>query len=213
MRYHDTIEKEREAPHLPIRPAEGGVAGSMHSDLAPEHPTEEPMSKGKIAILVENDYQDQEVWVPLFRLREEGYETIVLGPAAGTFKSKYGYPIDARAVSEARADDFLGVVIPGGWAPDRLRQHASILKLVKDLFERKRVVAAICHAGWVLASAGVAKGKRLTSYVAIKDDLIHAGAHWVDQEVVRDGNLVTSRKPDDLPAFCREMLKALREAS
>ena len=171
------------------------------------------MSKGKVAILVENDYQDQEVWVPLYRLREEGYESVVLGPAATTYKSKYGYPIEARAVSEARAEDFLGVVIPGGWAPDRLRQHAAILKLVKDLFDRRRLVAAICHAGWVLASAGVAKGKRLTSYVAIKDDLIHAGADWVDQEVVRDGNLITSRKPEDLPAFCREMIKALREAS
>ena len=171
------------------------------------------MSKGKVAMLVENDYQDQEVWVPLYRLREEGYECLVLGPEATTFKSKYGYPIEARGISEARADDLLGVIIPGGWAPDRLRQHASILKLVKDLFDRRRLVAAICHGGWVLASAGIAKGKRLTSYVAIKDDLVHAGADWVDQEVVRDGNLVTSRKPDDLPAFCREIIKTLRETA
>ena len=170
------------------------------------------VSKGKVAILVENDYQDQEVWVPLYRLREEGYETVTVGPSAATYKSKYGYPIQAQsAASDVRAGDFLGVIIPGGWAPDRLRQHSSILKLVGDLFEKRRVVATICHGGWVLASAGIAKGKRLTSYVAIKDDLVHAGAEWVDQEVVKDGCLITSRKPDDLPAFCREMIKALKE--
>jgi deglycase len=172
------------------------------------------MSKGKVAILVENDYQDQEVWVPLYRLREEGYETVTVGPSATIYKSKYGYPIHAQAAaSDVRAEEFLGVVIPGGWAPDRLRQSAPILKLVKDLSDKRRVVAAICHAGWVLASAGIAKGRRLTSFIAIKDDLVHAGADWVDQEVVKDGYLITSRKPDDLPAFCREMVKALKEIS
>ena len=103
------------------------------------------------------------------------------------------------------------MVIPGGWAPDRLRQDPAVLKLVRDLFETKRVVAAICHAGWVLASAGVARGRRLTCYQAIRDDLVHAGAEVVDQEVVRDGNLITSRMPDDLPVFCREIIRALRE--
>jgi protease I len=172
------------------------------------------MSKGKVAILVENDYQDQEVWVPLYRLREEGYETVVVGTGADQYKSKYGYPIQAQLnASAARSDDFLGVVIPGGWAPDRLRQHPGVLKLVKELFDKRRVVASICHGGWVLASAGVARGKRLTSYQAIKDDMIHSGAEFVDQEVVRDGNLITSRKPDDLPAFCREIIKALKEVS
>ncbi|HEV8334956.1 MAG TPA: type 1 glutamine amidotransferase domain-containing protein [Candidatus Polarisedimenticolia bacterium] len=171
------------------------------------------MSKGKVALLVENDYQDMEVWVPLYRLREEGYETVTVGPSAIEYKSKHGYPLKAQAAaSEVRSDDFLGVVIPGGWAPDRLRQDRGVLRLVKDLFEKKRVVASICHGGWVLASAGVVRGKRLTSYQAIRDDLIHAGAEFVDQEVVRDGHLITSRKPDDLPAFCREIIKALREA-
>lgn len=170
------------------------------------------MARGKIAVLVENDYQDMEVWYPLYRLREEGYETVVVGPRAIQYASKHGYPIKAEvAASEVRSDDFAGVVIPGGWAPDRLRQDSGVLRLVKDLFDKGRVVACICHGGWVLASAGVLKGKRVTSYVAIRDDMIHAGAEWVDQEVVRDGRLVTSRKPDDLPAFCREMLKALRE--
>ena len=106
----------------------------------------------------------------------------------------------------------LGVVIPGGWAPDRLRQDPAVLKLVRDLFDTRRVVAAICHAGWVLASAGIVRGRRLACYQAIRDDMVHAGAEVLDQEVVRDGNLITSRKPDDLPSFCREIIKALREA-
>jgi deglycase len=170
------------------------------------------MSKGKVAILVENDYQDQEVWYPLYRLREEGYQTVVVGPRSAEYKSKHGYPIRAEAAaSEVRADDFLGVVIPGGWAPDRLRQDPAVLRLVKDLCDQRRVVASICHGGWVLASAGVCKGRRMTSYQAIRDDMIHAGAAFVDEEVVRDGNLITSRKPDDLPAFCREIVGALAE--
>jgi len=101
---------------------------------------------------------------------------------------------------------------PGGWAPDRLRQNEGVLKLVRELFEKRRVVASIRHGGWVLASAGVARGKRLTAYRAIKDDMIHAGGEFVDQEMVRDGNLITSRTPDDLPAFCREIVAALKEA-
>src|SRR5262245_41592750 len=170
------------------------------------------MDKGSVAVLVENDYQDMEVWVPLYRLREEGYRTVVVGPQASTYASKHGYPIRAeRAASEIRADEFLGVVVPGGWAPDRLRQEEGVLRLVGDLDARRRVVAAICHAGWFLASAGVVRGRRLTCYAAIADDMRHAGAEVIDQEVVRDGHLITSRKPDDLPAFCREMLKALRE--
>ena len=168
------------------------------------------MSKGSVAVLVENDYQDMEVWVPLYRLREEGYRTVVVGPAAKEYRSKYGYPITAEiAASQARAGDFAGVVIPGGWAPDRLRQDPAVLKLVRDLFETKRVVAAICHAGWVLCSAGILKGRKATCFFAIKDDVIHAGATYVDEEVVVDRNLVTSRKPDDLPAFCREAISVL----
>jgi protease I len=171
------------------------------------------MDKGSVAVLVENDYQDMEVWVPLFRLREEGYRTVVVGPQVKEYTSKHGYPIRSEiAASQARADDYIGVVVPGGWAPDRLRQDPAVLELVRELHAKKRVVAAICHAGWVLASAGIVRGRRLTCYPAIRDDLRHAGAEVVDQEVVRDGNLITSRKPDDLPAFCREILKALREA-
>src|SRR5262245_9248670 len=168
------------------------------------------MSKGKVAILVENDYQDMEVWVPLYRLREEGYQTVVLGTGAPQYKSKHGYPVAAEMkASEGRAGDFAAVVVPGGWAPDRLRMEAGVLRFVREIDQQGGIVAAICHAGWVLASAGIVKGRKVTAYQAIKDDLVHAGATFVDQEVVRDRNLITSRKPDDLPAFCRELVRAL----
>ena len=170
------------------------------------------MTRGSVAILVENDYQDMEVWVPLYRLREEGHRVVVVGPQAKEYLSKHGYPIRAEVTaSRADVDGFAGVVVPGGWAPDRLRQDEAVLRLVRGLHDRGRVVAAICHAGWVLASAGIVKGRRVTCYAAIRDDLRHAGAEVVDEEVVRDGRLITSRKPDDLPAFCREIVKALRE--
>jgi len=169
------------------------------------------MSKGTVAVLVENDYQDMEVWYPLYRLREEGYTAVVAGPKPGPYTSKHGYPVRAEvAASDLRAEDLAGVIIPGGWAPDRLRMDPGVVRIVRDLLIRGKVVGSICHGGWVLASAGVVRGRRLTSYQAIRDDMVNAGAEFVDQEVVRDGNLVTSRKPDDLPAFMREILAALR---
>ena len=171
------------------------------------------MSKGKIAILVENNYQDQEVWYPFYRMKEAGYDVIVAGPTATQYTSKYGYPIQADApASELNAADLVGVIIPGGWAPDKLRMYPGVLSLVGALSDAGKVVASICHGGWVLASADIIRGKRLTSYAAIKDDMVNAGAEFIDEEVVRDGNLITSRKPDDLPAFCREILNALNES-
>ncbi len=167
----------------------------------------------RIAILAENNYQELELWYPLLRLREEGAEVKVIGTgSADTYTSKHGYPVRVDAsVREVSADDFDGVVIPGGYAPDLLRRYPAVLDLVRTLFEQGKVVAAICHAGWVLASAGILKGRRVTSFFAIRDDLINAGAEWVDAEVVRDGNLITSRTPADLPAFCRTIISALEE--
>jgi protease I len=166
----------------------------------------------KVAVLIEALYQDMEVWYPYLRLKEAGHETLAAGCGETTYVGKYGYPIKVDTqVKDLDPKSLAGVVIPGGWAPDKLRLHKPALDLVKALMERKKVVAAICHAGWVLASAGVCKGRELTSYVAIKDDLVNAGARWVDKEVVRDGNLVTSRTPADLPAFMRTTLAALAE--
>jgi protease I len=166
--------------------------------------------KGKtIGVLIEQDYQDMEVWFPTFRLREEGARVLHIGTgSANEYRGKYGYPAKADiAADDVQAGELDGLVIPGGWAPDRLRMSAAILELVRAMFAANKPVACICHGGWVLASAGVVKGRNVTSFVAIKDDLIHAGAIWHDQEVVVDGHLVTSRKPDDLPAFMRTFLE------
>ena len=164
----------------------------------------------KVAVLAEDVYEDLELQYPLLRLREAGAEVVVVGPEAKTYESKHGYPVKATMTSaDAVALDWAAVVVPGGFAPDRLRRDPAILQLVRDASERGRVVAAICHAGWVLVSAGILKGRTVTSTPAIKDDLTNAGAEWVDQEVVVDGKLVTSRRPDDLPAFCREIIAAL----
>jgi protease I len=167
----------------------------------------------KIAVLIEALYQDMEVWYPYLRLKEAGHEALAAGCGETTYVGKYGYPIRVDChVADLDARGLDGVVIPGGWAPDKLRLHRPVLDLVRAMMEADKVVAAICHAGWVLASAGVCKGRELTSYVAIKDDLENAGAKWVDREVVRDGGLITSRTPNDLPAFMKTTLAALSEA-
>ena len=161
--------------------------------------------KGKrIAILVDQLYQEMEVWYPLYRLREAGAEVVmVAAKAQETYKSKLGYPCTSDiSYAVARAEDFDGVVAPGGFAPDYIRRHPAGIDFVKQVAAQGKLVAAICHGPWVLCSADVLRGKRATSFIAIKDDVVNAGAIWEDSEVVVDGNLVTSRKPDDLPAFC-----------
>jgi protease I len=166
----------------------------------------------KVAVLAENMYQEMELWVPYFRLKEEGADVKIVAPEKATYTSKHGYPVNADvAAKDVSAKDFDGVVIPGGYAPDMMRRYKPILDLVKGCFDQGKPVAAICHAGWVPASAGILKGKTATCFFAIKDDVINAGATYVDQEVVVDGNLITSRTPNDLPAFCRELVKALEK--
>ncbi len=170
--------------------------------------------KGKrVAILAENLYQELELWYPLLRLREAGAETFVVGTgSADSYTSKMGYPVQVDAVADqVSVADLDAVVIPGGYAPDLMRRYPAMVNLVRQAFDQGKVVAAICHAGWMLASAGVLKGRRATCFFAIKDDLINAGAEYVDAEVVRDGNLITSRMPLDLPAFCRTIIEALSE--
>ena len=169
--------------------------------------------KGKhIAILAEDNYQELELWYPLLRMREAGAEVTVVGmPGVQEYHSKLGYPVKVDAAADTvSADDFDAVIVPGGYAPDRMRRHQLMLDLVRTVFERGGVVATICHAAWVPISAGIMRGKRATCLSAIKDDLINAGATYVDAEVVQDGNLVTSRTPSDLPAFCRTIIAALK---
>jgi protease I len=165
----------------------------------------------KVAILLEHHYQDMEAWYPYYRLKEEGADVVFAGTgSAKTYSGKYGYPAEAQTTAgELKAGSLDAVVIPGGWAPDFLRRHESVLKLVREMNGQGKIVAAICHAGWVLASAKIVSGRTVTCFSAIKDDLIHAGAKVVDKEVAVDKNLITSRTPDDLPAFCREIIKAL----
>lgn len=169
--------------------------------------------KGKtIAILVEHHYQDMEVWYPVFRLREERATVLLVGTgSAQEYTGKYGYPARVDTTAEKiNAASIDGIVIPGGWAPDRLRQHEPVLALVRDTDRAGKPIACICHGGWVLCSAGVCAGRKMTSYQAIRDDLVNAGANWQDSEVVTDKNLVTSRKPDDLPAFMRAFIKLFK---
>lgn len=165
----------------------------------------------RVAALVEEIYEDQELWYPVLRLREAGAEVKIIGPKAGEiYKSKYGYPAKADlGMDGASPADFDALVIPGGYAPDKMRRHAAMLNFVRAMNDAKKPIAFICHAGWVPISAGIVRGRTVTSVSAIKDDLINAGATWVDQEVVVDGNLITSRTPSDLPAFCRELIGAV----
>ncbi len=172
--------------------------------------------KGKrIAILAENLYQEMELWVPYYRLKEEGAEVKVVGAGGATsYASKHGYPVNVDAQAEAvSAMELDAVIVPGGYAPDMMRRHEAMVRLVREAAQHGKVVAAICHAGWMLASADVVRGKDVTSFFSIKDDMVNAGARWVDREVVVDGTLITSRKPDDLPAFCREIVRALSKSA
>ncbi len=165
----------------------------------------------RVAVLVEEIYEDLELWYPTLRLREAGAEVKIVGPKAGeVYKSKHGYPAKADlSMDDVNAADFDALVIPGGYAPDKMRRHPAMLHFVRTMHEAGKPIAFICHAGWVPISAGIVRGRTVTSVSAIKDDLVNAGARWVDQEVVVDGNLITSRTPPDLPAFCRELIKVL----
>ncbi len=166
----------------------------------------------KVAVLVEESYQVLEVWYPYLRLRESGIETVFVGTGRKKeYPSKEGYPApEELAIKDAKVSDFDGVVIPGGWAPDFLRRSEAVNRFVKDMDGKGKVVASICHGGWVLASAGILKGRTATSFSAIRDDVVNAGATFVDKEVVVDKNLITSRNPYDLPAFCSAIVKKLK---
>ncbi|MDO9509146.1 MAG: type 1 glutamine amidotransferase domain-containing protein [Thermovirgaceae bacterium] len=165
----------------------------------------------KVAILVENDFHDIEFWCPYYRLQESGYEPLVVAPVASmAYRGKYGTTVEAPYGPDGIDGKTLkGVVIPGGWAPDRLRMSPDIIALVKRIYSTGGFVAGICHAGSLLVSCGILSGKTVTSYPSLKDDIILAGAQWVDREVVNCDRIITSRRPSDLPAFCAEIIRAL----
>jgi protease I len=164
-----------------------------------------------ILILVGPEYEDLEVWYPKLRLEEAGYDVRLAGLGEREYRGKHGYPcpVDGR-VADFLAKDLAGIVAPGGWAPDKLRRDPEVLRRVREVHAAERMVATICHGPWVLVSAGIVRGRRLTSTVGIRDDLVNAGAQWVDEPAVIDGNIVSARVPKDLPAFGAAMLKVLR---
>jgi len=167
----------------------------------------------QVLILAGPDFEDRELFYPLYRFQEAGATVKIAGIGEKNYKGKYGVPIEVDGSAEdLQSKNWDAVIIPGGWAPDKIRANQAALAIVQKAMKQGNVVAAICHAGWVLTSADVVKGKTVTSFENIKHDLIHAGATWVDKEVVVDGNLVTSRKPSDLPAFCRETMKLMQKA-
>ncbi len=169
------------------------------------------LSGRTVLLLVDEGHEDQEFWYPFYRLKEEGAEVVVGAHELKEYRSKHGYPVKPdKKVADLRPQDFDAIVIPGGEVgPDRMRRHKEILDFVRAMDQAGKPVAAICHAGWVPVSAGIVKGRTMTSFWSIRDDCANAGAKWVDKEVVVDGNLITSRFPDDLPAFGRAIVWAL----
>jgi protease I len=164
-----------------------------------------------VAVLVEDMYEDLELWYPFIRLKEAGYKPVIIGSGTkDVYLSKHGYPVKAgMSADKSSADDYVAVIIPGGFAPDHMRRHLPMVDFVKKMYSKQKLVAAICHAGSLLVSANVLKGKKVTSFYSIKDDMMNAGARWFDEEVVVDGNLITSRDPEDLPAFMKAILEYL----
>lgn len=171
-----------------------------------------PKPQKTIAILIEDLYQVLEVWYPILRFKENNIKSVTIGSGEkDSFGSKEGYPCKADiSIAKANTKDFDAVLIPGGFAPDLMRRNGKYAQFVRKMHDEGKVVASICHGGWMLVSAGILKGRHATCYFAIKDDLVAAGAKYSDKEVVVDKNLITSRKPDDLTAFCLEIIKQLK---
>ncbi len=169
-----------------------------------------PLTGKRVLIFAGPLYEDLELWYPKIRLEEEGATTTIAGTGERTYQGKRGYPITVDVdVAQVEARDFHGLMIPGGYAPDIMRRSPRLLQLTRQIFQAGKPVAFICHAGWVPISAGIVKGKRVTSVGAIRDDLVNAGALWEDSPVVTDGNLISSRTPADLPAFMKELIRQL----
>jgi len=168
------------------------------------------MNHKKIAILIENGFEDSELIYPYYRMIEIGAQVTVIGTGENVYHGKYGYPITAKAtIGDISPANFDAVIIPGGSAPDKMRIFDKMVEFVAMANEMGKIIAGICHGPQLMISAKILSGKRVTCYKAIRDDVINAGAIYEDSEVVVDKNIITSRKPDDLPAFCREIIKAL----
>jgi protease I len=174
-----------------------------------------PLADLRFLLLVGDDYEDLELWYPKLRLAEAGAHVTVAGPKGETaYRGKHGYPCRSdAAIALMECEDFHGIIIPGGFMPDKLRREDKVKRLVREFAESEKLVAAICHGGWIPISAGVYRGVHVTGSPGIKDDLINAGAIWRDAPVVVDGYFVSSRKPDDLPDFCRAIIEVMSGAA
>ena len=166
----------------------------------------------RVAFILDNVFEDSEFEVPYDRVREAGHEAVIVGLSAGKeITGKNGTKITTeRGIDEVDPDSFDALVIPGGYSPDKIRTNEGMVALTRRVYEAHKPVAAICHAGWMLAEADIVRGRTLTSFYSIRTDLKNAGANWVDEEVVEDGNLITSRTPKDLPAFCDALLRQIK---
>jgi protease I len=174
-------------------------------------PNDKPLADLRFLMFVGDEYEDLELWYPKLRLLEAGAHVTVAGPKGETvYKGKHGYPCRSDAsIALMEYEDFHGVVIPGGFMPDKLRRDDDVKRLVREFAESEKLVAAICHGGWIPISAGVYRGVRVTGSLGIKDDLENAGAIWKDAPVVVDRHFISSRKPDDLPEFCRAIVETM----
>ncbi|AST90715.1 protease [Sutcliffiella cohnii] len=169
------------------------------------------LSGKKIIQIVSNDFEDLELWYPVLRLREEGATVDIAGEKAGEkYIGKYGVPIMSEyAFKEINPNDYDAILVPGGWSPDLLRRYEEVLSMVRTMDEQQKPIGQICHAGWVLISAKILEGRKVTSTPGIKDDMMNAGATWVDEPVVVDGHIISSRRPPDLPDYMREFINVL----
>ncbi|MFD1447560.1 type 1 glutamine amidotransferase domain-containing protein [Oceanobacillus profundus] len=169
----------------------------------------------KVIALVEEDFEDLELWYPILRLQEEGAQVDLVGKEANhKYIGKYGVPAEsAYAFTDIEAEDYDAILAPGGWAPDKLRRYPEVLDFIRVMDKAKKPIGQICHAGWVLISANILQGKHVTSTPGIKDDMTNAGATWSDEAVVVDGHIISSRRPPDLPAYMKAFADKLAEAN
>ncbi|ENH96474.1 C56 family peptidase [Gracilibacillus halophilus YIM-C55.5] len=171
------------------------------------------LSNKKVIALVEEDFEDLELWYPILRLQEEGATVHLVGKEANKkYDGKYGVPAESDyAFGDIQASDYDAILVPGGWAPDKLRRYPEVLDMVRHMNETQKPIGQICHAGWVLISAGILRGKKVTSTPGIKDDMTNAGAMWSDEAVVTDGHIISSRRPPDLPPYVKAFADQLAE--
>lgn len=176
--------------------------------------TDKSLSRHRVLFFVGAIYEDLELWYPYYRLQEAGAECVIAGETIESFAGKNGYPCEPDAlIADMNSADFTALVIPGGFMPDKLRRNEKVLQLTREFDEAGKMIGMICHAGWIPVSAGILRGRTVTSTPGIKDDLINAGATWLDEALVTDGNLVSARRPPDLPAFGAGLVAFLRDAA